>query len=140
MINIANEMIEETKERIIKEFIDGFYKFISDVNQCISGEMTEYDFGKKYGFTFRDMEIAKKHTKETLSNVAFFQKNVSSGKYTKGWKDSGYDINVIWKLKDIGFLSYDYNYSSRAKVEGRTDFFYISQETAKKIFKEYKNK
>ena len=138
MIEITADIIAETKSKICDEFIGRFHEFISDVTNLISGEMTEFNFGKKYGFTFRTPEIAKKHIKENLTNIAFFQKNVFCGKYTKGWENSGYNIRVVWKLKDEGFLSYDYNYSSRARADGKTDFFYISQETAKKIFKEYK--
>lgn len=123
--------------RICEEFIQEFLDFISDVENVISESMTEYDFGRKYGFTIHKNLLAN-HTKKNLTNLTFFQKNVSSGRYTNGWKKAGYDMKDIYELKDAGLLSYRYNYGSHARMTGRTDFYFISQETAKKIFKEYK--
>lgn len=123
--------------RICEEFIHEFLEFIKDVESVISENMTEYNFGRKYGFIIHKNLLAN-HTKKNLTNLTFFQKNVSSGRYTDGWKKAGYDMKDIYELKNAGLLSYKYNYGSHARMTGRTDFYFISQETAKKIFKEYK--
>lgn len=77
---VTPEMIEETKKKITDEFIRRFYEFIEDVEKYINGDLAQKDFGWKYGWTFNSIETDKKHTKETLSNIAFFQKNVYCGK------------------------------------------------------------
>lgn len=72
---VTPEMIEETKKKITDEFIRRFYEFIEDVKRYISGELAQRDFGWKCGWAFNSVDTAEKHTKETLSNIAFFQKN-----------------------------------------------------------------
>lgn len=137
---VTPEMIEETKKKITDEFIRRFYEFIEDVKKYINGELAQRDFGWKYGWAFNSIEIAEKHTKETLSNIAFFQKNVYCGKWSFKWEKEGYNMKVIWKLVESGFLSHNEYWNSNARASGQTDLYYISQATAKQILKEYKNR
>lgn len=137
---VTHEMIDETKKRITYEFISRFYEFIEDVKKYISSEFDQKDFGWKYGWVFNSIETAEKHTKETLSNIAFFQKKVYCGKWSFKWENDGYNLRVIWKLAESGFLSHDQYYNNNARVSGKTDFYYISQATAKQLFREYKER
>ena len=123
--------IEETRVKIEQEFMNRFYEFINDVNEK---EINDRDFGWKYGYVLTE-SMKKKFSKGTQSNLMWFQSHIFSGKYLQQWKADG--INPI-ELHRIGFLSYDYCSSHKARMLGKTDFYYISQATAKEIYKAHK--
>lgn len=120
--------IKDAKMRIAKEFIGKYIEWLNDHN---NPELSDRDYGRKYGWG--------KHTepfKDTQKAMLWFQSHVFSGKYLNQWKAEG--INPF-ELHKAGFLSYDYCTSHRARMLGKTDFFYISQNKAKEIYKAYKD-
>lgn len=117
----------EAKKMISEEFLKLYREWLEDYEN-----MGEREYGKKYGWG-RNPEI---EVKDGLKAVVMFQKYVFSGRYIQGWKDAGYDSRVIWELKKDGFLSYQYYSNWEARMRGRQDFLYISQKTAKQIYKE----
>ena len=124
--------IREIKVKIAKEFIDKYLEWLSDHN---NPEMTDRDYGRKYGWGKFASEM-----KDTQKSMLWFQSHVFSGRYISGWKkDYGIELRTLVELHGAGFLSYDYCSSSRARVLGKTDFYYISQNKAKEIYKAYKN-
>ena len=122
---------EEARVKIEQEFINKFYEFISDANEK---EINDRDFGWKYGYVLTET-TKKKFSKDTQSNLMWFQSHIFCGKYLQQWKEDG--INPI-ELHRIGFLSYDYCSSHKARMLRKTDFYYISQATAKEIYKAHK--
>ena len=123
---------EEARKKIEQEFIDKYYEFHKDLK-----ELCDKDFGKKYGITLTE-EGKKKYSKDSQASVIFFQKNIFCGRYLPHWIEVGFEKHIIWQLHKIGFLSYQCFYNHNAIVMGRTDFYYISQATAKEIYKAYK--
>ena len=121
---------EEAIQRIKEDFMNRYYTWMKDYE-----EMPEKDYARKYGWY--KGEAGKK---DNLKNVASFQKYIFQGRYIGGWVKEGYSREIIWELHRDGFLSYDYCTSYQARVTGRADFYYISQKTAKEIYKEYKQK
>ena len=122
----------EAKQAIKDEFIKRFYEWLDDEKN-----LSDNDFGRKYGWGRG--ENSSLH-KDNLKGVACFQKYFFQGRYIQGWEKVGYDRRAIWQLNHEGFLSYQYYSNSQAKALGRTEFYYISQKTAKEIFKEWKGK
>lgn len=120
--------IKDAKMYIANDFISKYIEWLNDHN---NPEMSDRDYGRKYGWG--------KHTepfKDTQKTMLWFQSHVFSGKYLNQWKAEG--INPF-ELHKAGFLSYDYCTSHRARMLGKTDFFYISQNKAKEIYKAYKD-
>lgn len=128
--------VNEAKAQISKEFIDRFYEFIEDVKTMDVTHVGE--FGKKYGILLRDESVRVKHSKDTQTNLLWFQSNIFSGRWSQAWEKAGYDRRVIWELHSSGFLSLQEYYNGTARATGRTAFYYINQANAKIIYKAYK--
>lgn len=120
--------INEAKMQIAKEFIAKYLEWLHDHN---SEEMSDWEYGRKYGWGKH-----KEPFKDSQKAVIQFQRYIFSGKYLNQWKDDG--INPFELYRD-GFLSYDECTSHKARILGKTDFFYINQSKAKEIYKAYKN-
>ena len=120
--------VNEAKMQIAREFIDKYVEWMTDHN---NPEMSDRDYGWKYGYGKH-----KEPFKDTQKAVIYFQRYIFSGKYLNQWKADG--INPF-ELHKAGFLSYDYCTSHKARILGKTDFFYINQNKAKEIYKAYKD-
>lgn len=130
---ISQEEVNAAKEAIASEFINSYYDFLGEVRNGYSQTM---EFGKKYGFTLTD-EGVETHSKDSLKNLAWYQSRVFSGRWLQDWEAVGYNRFLIWELARQGFLS-EKEYSNwNARATGRTSFFFISQKTAKEIYKFY---
>ena len=123
--------IREAKLKIAKEFVDKYIEWLNDYN---SPEMPEREYGRKYGWGKGANEM-----KDIQKSMLWFHGHVFSGKYTWGWAKDGIDLQTLVELHREGFLSYDYCSSWKARQMGKTDFYYISQNKAKEIYKAYKN-
>lgn len=121
----------EAKMKIAKEFITKYIEWLNDYN---NPEMSDKDFGWKYGWRRSASEM-----KDTQKSMLLFQSHVFSGRYIWAWKEVGIDKETVYELRRIGFLSYDYYTSYEARMLGKTDFYYINQNKAKEIYKAYKN-
>ena len=120
--------IAEAKMQIAKEFITKYTEWLTDHNNA---ELSDRDYGWKYGWG-RHAEPVK----DTQKSMIWFQSHVFNGKYRQEWKDEGINPH---ELHVAGFLSYDYCSSYKARMLGKTDFYYINQSKAKEIYKAYKN-
>ena len=120
--------INEAKMQIAREFISKYTEWMTDHNNA---EMSDRDYGWKYGYGRHSEPV-----KDTQKSMLWFQGHVFNGKYLNQWKAEG--INPF-ELHKAGFLSYDYCTSHKARMLGKTDFFYINQNKAKEIYKAYKN-
>lgn len=125
---------EEAIKKIEQEFIDRFYEFINDVNTMEDGNR---DFGMKYGYHLNDA-MRKEHGKNTQGNLLWFQTHIYSGRWLPDWIKAGFEIETICELSRSGFLSHNYYCNWNARATGHTNFYYISQATAKEIYKTYK--
>jgi hypothetical protein len=124
--------IKEAKLQIAKEFIDKYIEWLSDHN---SREMTDGEYGWKYGWGRFQSDM-----KDTQKSMLWFQSHIFSGRHIASWKkDFGFDLQTLVALHRDGFLSYDYCTSHKARMLGKTDFYYISQNKAKEIYKAYKS-
>lgn len=119
---------QETKERICNEFMSKYREWLND-----AAHMDEYDYSRKYGYKKPEAEY-----KDNLKEVTLFQKYFFAGRYLPAWEKAGYDRADIYALHREGFLSYDYDSSWKARQLKKTDFYYISQKTAKEIYKAYR--
>lgn len=115
---------KDAKKMISEEFMNGFYEWLKD-----ESEMTDEEFGRKYGWGRVNVH------KDNLKGLYVYREYVFTGRYAPGWKKAGYDINAIWELKNEGWLSYTHYWSPRARALGREDFYYISKNTAREIYK-----
>ena len=122
----------EAKARIKEEFMTIYYEWLNDRN-----ELSEKDYGMKYGWQKSDKLM---NLKDNLTAVTFFQKYIFTGRWLPAWEKMGYERKAIWELNREGFLSYQMYSNWTARHTGRTDFFFISQKTAKEIYKEAKVK
>ena len=120
--------VNEAKLQIAREFIDKYVEWMTDHN---NPEMSDRDYSWKYGWGRHSEPV-----KDTQKSMLWFQGHVFNGKYLNQWKADG--INPF-ELHKAGFLSYDYCTSHKARMLGKTDFFYINQNKAKEIYKAYKN-
>lgn len=121
----------EAKMQIAREFISKYAEWLEDHN---NPEMSDRDYGRKYGWGKSDTEM-----KDTQKSLIWFQSHIFSGRYIGGWEDIGIDKATIFELHRSGFLSYDYCSSHKARMLGKTDFYYINQAKAKEIYKAHKN-
>ena len=121
----------EAKMKVAQEFISKYVEWLNDHN---NPEMSDRDYGRKYGWGKCTSEM-----KDTQKSMLWFQSHVFSGRYIWAWKEVGIDRDTVYELHRIGFFSYDYCTSYKAKMLGKTDFYYISQNKAKEIYKVYKN-
>ena len=125
----TDTQINEAKKRISELFIDKFYEFLNDL-KTTNG--TGNEFGRKYGIQFRP-EFVEKRSKANLSNVAWFTSNIFNGGTIDFWTRNGFEKEMIWALVRDGFLAEDTPWKSGSKT-----FYFIRQETAKDIFREYR--
>lgn len=128
------DTLEQACDKICREFMYRYHTFIRDVL-----DYEEKSFGKEYGF-YLSADAQKKYSKDTQQTLLFFQSNVFSGRFLPAWEKEGYDRNTIWGLKFNGLLSHDYHSNYQARMRGETDFYYISQQTAKEIRKTFERK
>ena len=113
----------EAKDKIVKEFIDRYHRWLSDRT-----ELSDHDYGWKYGYLKSERLLSLKDNQQA---VIYFQKYIFCAYRTDdAWEKEGYDRRAIWQLHRDGFLSED--------LSMRKVYRYISQATAKKIYKEYK--
>ena len=117
----------EAKARIKREFVEGFLEWVSDYDA-----LTNHEYGKKYGW-----QKSEKKPTLTIKSLMAYQKYIFSGRWLPAWEKQGFDRKVLWELYETGFLSYQYYSNWNARASGRTDFFYLSQQTAREIWKEY---
>ena len=117
----------EAKERICEEFLAAYREWLADRH-----ELSDMEYGKKYGWQKSERLMSMK---DNLQAVSFFQKYIFTGRWLPAWEKVGYDRNAIWDLHREGFLSYQMYSNWQARATGRTDFYYISQKTAKEIYK-----
>lgn len=120
----------DTKTRIKQEFMDRYAQWLSD-----RFDLNDHDYGWKYGWQKSEKLL---NLKDNLQAVIFFQKYIFSGRYLPAWEKEGYDRKEIWRLSREGFLSNKEYSDWEARATGRTSFYYISQNTAKMIYKEMK--
>ena len=125
--------IIEAKLKIAKEFISKYLEWLADYNDK---EMTDLDYGRKYGWR-RNHSI--KTMKDTQKALIWFQSHIFSGRYLDGWTDAGIDRNTVYALHRNGFFSYDSYSSYKARMLGKCDFYYLSRTKGKEIYKAYKN-
>ena len=127
--------LEEAKKKISEEFMQRYYQFINDLT-----EMENLDFGRKYGFWIPD-EFKDKHLKDNQSNIIYFQKNVFSGRWLPIWEKEGFNWSEhLLPMIREGFLSQQQYSNYMARATGKTCFIFISQKTAKDIYKQFKSK
>lgn len=116
----------EARERIKKEFMDGFYEWLKD-----EAEMPDMEYGRKYGYG-----KGENPHKDDLKGLQVYTKYFGFSGYGRKLEDAGYDMKAIWELKNEGFLSYTFYSNWQARQRKMQDWFYISQRTAKEIYKE----
>ena len=120
--------VKEAKEMIKAEFIKRFYEWLDDEKN-----LDPKDYGWKYGW--QKSEVLHK---DNLKSVLTFQKYMFSGRWLPEWVKEGYDHKTIWALHHEGFLSLTEHNNWMARQTGKTDFYFISQKTAREIYKESK--
>lgn len=124
--------IREAKLQIAKEFIEKYLDWLNDYN---SPEMSEGEYARKYGWGKGAAEM-----KDLQKSMLWFHGHIFSGKYVWGWKkENGFELRTLVELHREAFLSYDYCTSHKARMMGKTDFYYINQNKAKEIYRAYKN-
>lgn len=128
-MKFTEAQINEAKEKISKIFMDKFYEFIDDVENTRGDGK---DFAWKYGFTIRP-EFVEKWTKNTMTNATKFASQVFNGGTIDFWTNNGFTKEMIWELVADEFLSQSTGWRSNSKT-----FYFLSQDTIKKIFKVYK--
>ena len=116
----------EARARISEEFMSRFHEWLGDY-----AEMPEREYARKYGYG-KNHEIEARNDMKSLIR---FQKYIFQGFYDYQWVKLGYEKHTLWELKKDGFLSYQMYSNWEARATGKTDFYYISQKTAKEIFK-----
>ena len=114
----------EAKDMISREFIGKFKAFLMDWD-----ELEDREFGRKYGFL-----RGEKKPRYTFDGLKSFMRHVYAGRTQKGWVAAGYEKKVIWMLRSEKWLS-DYE----TKENGfRETVYYITQDTAREIWRAYK--
>jgi len=128
--------VNEAKMLIAKEFISKYLEWLSDLN---NDEMSENEFGRKYGWGKTNQDGKIIHKNDTQASMIWFQSHIFSGRYVGNWENAGIEKGIVYELHRIGFFSYEYFTSSQARALGKTDFYYLNQNKAKEIYKAYKN-
>ena len=118
----------EARERISNEFMDRYRQWLKDYI-----ELNDHDYGWKYGW---QKNKNKPVLKDCIKTLMTFQQYIFSGRYLPDWEKSGYDRHVIWQLYHDRFLSNKEYSNWQARSTGRTSLYFISQATAKAIYKE----
>lgn len=120
----------EARAKIENEFLERYHEWFEDRTA-----LTDREYADKYGWMKSEVLM---NLKDNLTAVAFFQKYIFSGRWMPAWVKAGYDRNAIWQLSNEGFLSYQMYSNYMARATGKTDFYYLSQKTAKEIYKAHK--
>ncbi len=115
----------EAKARISTEFLTRYYEWLEDEKT-----LEEKAYAEKYGY-----RKCKSEVKDNIAGLMIFQKYIFNGRWLAGWEKAGYEKQVIWALAQEKFLSRDEDHSWMARQTGRTVFYYLSQATAKQIYK-----
>ena len=118
----------EAKIKLTKEWIDGYYEWLQDYK-----DMPEQEYAQKYGWLKRK-DLPER--KDNWESVKVYLEYIFNGRYIQYWERAGYDRRSIWSLYEEGFLSYKLYSNWNARASGRTEWFYISQRTARQIYKE----
>lgn len=118
----------EVKERICQEYIAKYHEWLTDY-----AEMPDLEYGMKYGWQKNPELIVK----DSIKAITYFQKYIFSGRWLPAWEREGYDRRSIWDLNREGFLSYQEYGNWTARATGRTDFYFISQKTARQIWRDH---
>lgn len=125
----------EARKKIEQEFISKYYEFLEDMKNT---KVDDMEFGRKYGFFFKDQTRIEKYRKDNQTTLMYFQREVFCGRWSQKWNAEGIDNRTLWELKEEGFLSYKYYSNWNARSLGCQEFYYINQKTAKEIYKVYK--
>lgn len=127
----------EAKLRIARDFINRYVEWLGDRN---NDEMSNMDYAHKYGWSKISFgETKPKQMKNNQSTIIWFQSHIYCGHYIDEWSKMGIDKQVVYQLHKEGFFSYDYCSSYKARMLGRTDFYYINQTKAKELYRLYKD-
>ena len=110
------------KERIKAEFIRRYYEWLDDEKN-----LSDHDYGWKYGWKKGDQP----HKDNQKSVVVFQSYMFSAYRLADEWEKAGFNRRDIWQLASEGFLS--------ERMHKWKTYYYISQRTAKEIYKEHKN-
>lgn len=113
---------KEASELIKDEFMKRYSEWMAD-----RFTLGDYEYGRKYGWQKSETLMT---LKDSIKAIVFFQKYIFSGRTVEGWKRSGIENKAVWALCREGFLSVsEGNYR-------KPTFYYITQKTAKDIWKE----
>ena len=118
----------EAKEKISLELMNSFREYLNDWDK-----MPDFEFGKKYGWG--KGSVQPKYCFDALKE---FMDDIFGGRWIQDWEKEGYPREVIWDLHHEKWLSLQEYSNYRARMTGRTSFYYISQRTAREIWKQYK--
>lgn len=124
------EILEAAKAKIETEFMKKYNEWLEDY-----ANLSDHDYGWKYGWT-----KSKNFFGDSVKSVVLFQKYIWNGRWMPDWEKAGYDKKVIWQLANDKYLSYNYYSNWNARASGHTDFYFISQALAKKIYKSNKER
>ena len=100
----------EAREKIKKEWIDGFYEWLDD-----EANMEDMEFGKKYGW----LKGQTRH-KDNWEGAKKYLQYFFAGRYLPNWEKAGYERRAIWGLYEEGWLSYTLYSNSRARAAAET--------------------
>lgn len=123
---------EEARAEIQREFMERYDQWMVD-----RFELDDHDYGWKYGWTKSEKLMT---LKDSIKAVTMFQKYIFSGRYLPKWEAKGFERRVLWDLVKDGWLSEDVAWSSQAIREGKENWIYISQRTAKEIWRAVRGK
>lgn len=113
---------QEAKAKIKEEFMQRYEEWFSDLHT-----LNDHDFGWKYGLTPRDRD----NWKDNLKAVTAFQRYFfDAGRTFEEWLKKGYSRDAIFDLRREKFLG--------DRSQKWVLYFFITQKTAKEIYKEYK--
>lgn len=118
----------EAKGKISLELMDSFREWLRDWD-----ELTDSEFGTKYNYGKGQIK-----TKYNFEGLKHFMDYEFCGRWLPHWIKEGYPREVIWDLHREKWLSFQEYSNWHARATGRTAFYYISQRTAREIWKEYK--
>ena len=117
----------EAKERISLELMDSFREWLRDWD-----EMEKYEFMRKY--YYGKGQNKPKYNFEWLKHFMNYE---FCGRWLPAWEKVGYPREIIWDLNREGWLSYKAYSNWNARATGRTSWYFISQRTAREIWKQY---
>ena len=127
----------EAREKIISEFINGYYEWLEDVKAVEGKEWREIfnsEYFKKYPMTPADGDNVAS-VKDNQKWLVWYHRNIFNGRWLKDWEKEGFEKQTIWALRAEGFLFVSEYSNWNARSTGHTAFYFISQATAKEIYK-----